>query len=170
MTQSVVVCSVPCVDVRLRDLDDADLDQLFEWEQDPGAIAMAAFTRANAADRDAFDRHYAGIRTNPETTLLAIEADGVFAGTIGSYTMDGEREVTYWIDPSRWGRGVASTALRAFLRIEVARPLSARVAAHNVGSATVLRRAGFVRNGAKTAYADGVGRDVVEHIYRLTVQ
>jgi RimJ/RimL family protein N-acetyltransferase len=169
-TRSVVVCSVPSVDVRLRDLEDADLDQLFEWEQDPAAIAMAAFTRANPADRDAFDRHYERIRTNPETTLLAIEIDGVFAGTIGSYTLDGEREITYWIDPARWGRGIASTALEMFLRIEVARPLFARVAAHNLGSAAVLNRAGFVPIGTETSYADGVGRDVVEHIYRLTLQ
>jgi RimJ/RimL family protein N-acetyltransferase len=158
------------VDVRLRELEEGDLDQLFAWEQDPGAIAMAAFTRVNAADRDAFDQHYERIRTNPETTLLAIEADGVFAGTIGSYTMDGKREVTYWIDPSRWGRGIASTSLRLYLRIEVARPLIARVAAHNLGSATVLKRAGFVRKGAETSYAEGVGRDVVEHIYHLSVR
>lgn len=43
----------------------------------------------------------------------------------------------------------------------------ARVAEHNVGSAKVLTRAGFVRVGSETSYADGVGRDVVEHIYRL---
>ncbi len=30
--------------------------------------------------------------------------NGTFVGTIGSFTMDGEREVTYWIDPSGWGR------------------------------------------------------------------
>ena len=45
----------------------------------------------------------------------------------------------------------------------------ARVAEHNVGSAKVLTRAGFVRIGSETAYADGVGRDVVEHIYCLAV-
>ena len=88
----------------------------------------------------------------------------------GSYTMDGEREVTYWIDCSRWGRGIASSALKVFLTIEVARPLFARVAAHNLGSAKVLQRAGFVRHGATTSYADGVGRDVVEHFYQLTSQ
>ena len=155
------------MDIRLRDLEDADFDQLFEWEQHPDAVAMAAFTRADAADREAFDRHYARIRADPETTLLAIEADGAFAGTIGSYTMDGDREVTYWVDPSRWGRGIASTALRAFLSVELVRPLFARVAAHNLGSATVLERAGFERCGAETSFADGLGREVVEHIYRL---
>lgn len=162
-----VLASVPCVEVRLRDLEDADLDQLFEWEQDPGAVAMAAFTRANPGDRYAFDRHYERIRTNPECTLFAVEADGLFAGTIGSFTIDGEREITYWIDPSRWGRGIASAALTTFLTVEVARPLFARVAAHNLGSATVLERAGFLHHGTESSYAAGAGRHVLEHIYQL---
>ena len=153
--------------VTLRELEDADLDLLFGWEQDPGAVAMAAFTRADPADREAFDRHYSRIRADPDTTLLAIEDDGDFVGTIGSYTMDGDREVTYWIDPSRWGRGVASAALRMFLGVETARPLCGRVAAHNVGSARVLERAGFVRVGSDSGYAAGVGREVVEHHYEL---
>ena len=81
--------------------------------------------------------------------------------------MEGEREVTYWIDPSRWGRGLASEALVAFLQVETARPLFARVTEHNIGSAKVLTRAGFAQIGSETSYADGVGRDVVSHIYRL---
>lgn len=148
-------------------VEDADLDQVFEWERDPGAVAMAAFTRADPSDRAAFDRHYERIRNNSDCTLLAIDDDGAFAGTIGSFTVDGERELTYWIDPSRWGRGLASAALDAFVQIEPTRPLLARVAEHNIGSAKVLARAGFVQVGSETAHADGVGREVVEHIYRL---
>lgn len=151
----------------LRALVDADLDRLFEWERDPQAVAMAAFTRADPADRAAFDAHYQRVRRNLGNTLLAIEADRDFVGTIASFTMEGEREVSYWIDPSRWGQGLASRALDAFLHIEATRPLFGRVAAHNIGSAKVLARAGFTQIGSETSYADGVGRDVVEHIYRL---
>lgn len=99
--------------------------------------------------------------------LRAIEVNGAFAGTVGSFNMDGQREVTYWIDPARWGRGLASAALKAFLRLETTRPLCARVAEHNVGSAKVLARTGFVRVDSETSYAEGVGHDVIEHIYRL---
>ena len=155
------------MDVTLRMLDDADLDQLFEWERVPAAVAMAAFTRADPSDRAAFDAHYERVRGNPDVRMRAIDADGL-AGTIASFTMDGEREISYWIDPSRWGRGLASAALAAFVPLEPVRPLFARVAEHNIGSATVLARAGFVRIGAETSFAAGVGRDVVEHIYRLT--
>ena len=82
--------------------------------------------------------------------------------------MDGQRELTYWIDPSRWGQGLATQALQAFLELEATRPLFARVAEHNIGSAKVLARAGFAQIGSETAYANGVGREIVEHIYRLT--
>ncbi len=72
--------------------------------------------------------------------------------------MEGEREVSYWIESSRWGRGIASGALEAFVQVEVTRPLFARVAEHNIGSAKGLIRAGFVQVDSETSYADGVGR------------
>ncbi len=72
-------------------------------------------------------------------------------------------------DPSmaRWGQGLASRALRAFLAIESTRPLYGRVASHNAASAKVLARAGFVEVGSETSFAPGVGAEVVERIYRL---
>jgi RimJ/RimL family protein N-acetyltransferase len=153
--------------IRLRALEDGDLDTLFEWESDPRAVRMAAFTRANPSDRDAFDAHYQRVRNNPSNTLLAIDDGGQFVGTIGSFTMDGERNVTYWIASARWGQGLASQALRAFLAVELTRPLYGRVAEHNVGSAKVLTRAGFVEVRSETAFAPGFGAEVVEHTYRL---
>jgi RimJ/RimL family protein N-acetyltransferase len=153
--------------ITLRAFANSDLDALFTWESDPRAVQMAAFTRANPSDRSAFDAHYERVRSDPSNTLLAIDDDGEFVGTVGSYTMEGKREVTYWIAPARWGQGLASRALRAFLAIESTRPLYGRVASHNVGSAKVLARAGFVEVGFETAFAPGVGAEVVERIYRL---
>jgi RimJ/RimL family protein N-acetyltransferase len=66
-------------------------------------------------------------------------------GTVGSFTMEGEREVTYWISPVRWGQGLASRALQAFLAIEQTSPIYGRVAEHNAASAKVLARAGLSR-------------------------
>lgn len=153
--------------VTLRTLADGDLEALFVWESDPRAVRMAAFTRADPSDRGAFDAHYERVRSNPSNTLMAIDDDGEFVGTIGSYTLDGKREVTYWIAPARWGQGLASEALGAFLEIESTRPLYGRVAEHNVASAKVLTRAGFVEVGSDTGFAPGVGADVVERIFRL---
>jgi RimJ/RimL family protein N-acetyltransferase len=153
--------------VTLRPFADSDLDPLFAWESDPRAVEMAAFTRADPSDRAAFDAHYERVRGNRSNTLLAIDDDGVFVGTVGSFTMQGEREVTYWIAPAHWGRGLATEALRAFLEVESTRPLRGRVAAHNLASAKVLARAGFVEVGSETAFAPGIGAEVVERIFRL---
>src|SRR5258708_399822 len=108
--------------ITLRTFADGDLDALFLWESDPRAVQMAAFTRANPSDRGAFEAHYERVRSDPSNTLLAIEDDGEFVGTIGSYTMEGERNVTYWIAPARGGQGLASQALRAVLGVEAPRP------------------------------------------------
>jgi RimJ/RimL family protein N-acetyltransferase len=153
--------------ITLRTLTDSDLDSLFVWESDPRAVQMAAFTRADPSDRSVFDAHYERIRNDPSCTLLAIDDDAEFVGTMGSYWMKGEREVTYWIDPSRWGQGLASRALQAFLAIETTRPIYGRVADHNVASAKVLARAGFVEVGSDRGFASGVGAEIVERIYRL---
>jgi RimJ/RimL family protein N-acetyltransferase len=154
-------------DLTLRTLADGDLDTLFVWESDPRAVEMAAFTRADPSDRNAFDAHYERVRNDPANLLLAIDDGAEFVGTIGSFTMEGERNVTYWIAPARWGQGLASRALRAFLAIETTRPLYGRVADHNGGSAKVLARAGFVEVGSETSFAPGVGAEVRERIYRL---
>jgi len=153
--------------ITLRPLADGDLDTLFVWESDPRAVELAAFTRADPSDRAAFDAHYERVRANPDNTLLSIDEDGEFVGTIASFEMFGDRDVAYWIDPARWGTGIASRALVAFLELERTRPLYGRVAEHNVGSATVLLRAGFVETGTDTGFAPGLGREVVERIFRL---
>jgi len=116
------------VAIVLRPLADDDLDRLFVWENDDRAVKMAAFTRADSSDRRSFDAHYHRIRDNPDNTVRAIDDDGVLVGTIGSFPSEVGREVTFWIDPGRWGRGLASAALRSFLDVEPTRPLFARVA------------------------------------------
>ncbi len=153
--------------ITLRTLADSDLDALFAWESDPRAVEMAAFTRTDPSDRGEFEAHYERVRNDPSNLLLAIDDEAQFVGTIGSFTMEGEREVTYWIAPARWGQGLASEALSAFLAIEQTRPIYGRVADHNAASAKVLARAGFVEVGSETSVAAGVGAEVVEHIYRL---
>ncbi|MGH3354806.1 MAG: GNAT family N-acetyltransferase [Nocardioidaceae bacterium] len=95
---------------------------------------MTISLRALHADDLDVDAHYQRVRSDPDNTNRAIEEDGALAGMIASFTVDGDREVTYWIDRARWGRGIASAAVQTFLTRESQRPLFARAAAHNLGS------------------------------------
>ena len=153
--------------IALRPLVDDDLDAIFEQMKDPESVRMAAFTAEDPADRQAFLAHRSRIRADPSVVERVIEADGTFAGTIASFEIDGEREVTYWIDRALWGRGIASAALQSFLSISTERPLFARAAADNAGSLRVLEKAGFRRIGVDRGFARGRGEEIEEVILRL---
>ncbi len=154
-------------DVALRPIEDGDLDALFDQMRDPESVRMAAFTAKDPDDRTAFEIHMAKVRTSPDVFTRAITADGRLVGSIASFVIDGHTEVTYWIDRSRWGQGIASRALALFLDTVPVRPLFARAASDNVGSLRVLQKAGFAIIGTETSYANARGTEIEETILRL---
>lgn len=154
-------------EIALRPIGDADLDALFEQWRDPEAVRMAAFTPRDPNDRAAFDAHLARLRAAPDVTLRAVTVDGRFAGTVSSFVLDGETEVTYWIDRALWGRGVASRALALLLREVPVRPIHARAASDNAASIRVLRKAGFEVVGTEVSYAPARGAEIEETLLRL---
>jgi len=83
-------------------------------------------------------------------------------GTIGSFILEGVTEVTYWIDRSFWGHGIASRALDLPLQDVPARPVRARVASDNVGSLRVLQKTGFRSVGTEMSYASARGVEIEE--------
>jgi RimJ/RimL family protein N-acetyltransferase len=151
----------------LRPLVDADLDAVFEQMKDPESVRMAAFTARDPDDRQAFLAHVARARDDPSAVQHVIEADGMFAGTIGSFKIDDRTEVTYWIDRALWGRGIASAALQSLLSVTTERPVFARAASDNAASLRVLEKAGFRRIGVDRGYARGRGEEIEETILRL---
>ena len=153
--------------IELRDLDDDDLDAIFEMMRDPAAVEMAAFTAADPDDRDAFDAWMARERTAAEVATYVVTENGGFAGTAALFSVDGDREVTYWIARHAWGRGVATEALRILVSREAERPLFARVAAHNAASLAVLTKVGFTELSRDIDFAPGVGREVEEIVLVL---
>jgi hypothetical protein len=118
---------------------------------------MAAFTAKDPNDRAAFDAHMRKVRTSPENLVRAVTLDKEFVGTVGSFIIDGETEVTYWIDRRYWGRGIATRALELLLEIETTRPLHARAASDNPGSLRVLAKVGFVPIGTRWRSRTHVG-------------
>lgn len=154
-------------EVALRPIEDSDLDALFEMMRDPESVQMAAFTAKNPDDRAAFDAHMERIRSSPETMNRAITVDGRLVGSIASFVVDGDTEVTYWIDRSFWGQGIATRALALLLESVQVRPVFARAASDNVGSLKVLQRAGFAIIGTEIGFANGRNKEIEETILRL---
>ena len=153
--------------IALRPVEDADLDALFDQMRDPEAVTMAAFTVEDPDDRDAFDAHMARVLNSPGITHRAVTCDGQLVGSIASFPSGDETEVTYWIDRSAWGRGVASRALELLLELVPVRPLHARAASDNIASLRVLQKAGFVITGTDTGYANARHGEIEETILRL---
>jgi RimJ/RimL family protein N-acetyltransferase len=152
--------------IALRPVADADLDALFEQMRDPESIWMAAFTPDDPDDRAAFDAHMARVRFSPGITHRAITCDGQLVGSVASFVVDGETEVTYWIDRAAWGRGLASRALNLLMDLVPTRPLYARAASDNAGSLRVLQKCGFQVIGTENSFASGRDGEIEETILR----
>lgn len=152
--------------VALRPVEVGDLDAIFEQMRDPESVRMAAFTPEDPNDRSAFDAHMAKVMSASENRLWAITRGSRLVGTIGSYVSEGATEVTYWIDRTYWGQGIATRALRLLEEISV-RPIRARVASDNAGSLRVLQKAGFHPIGTEVSFAPGRAAEIEETILEL---
>lgn len=82
--------------------------------------------------------------------------------------MQGDTEITYWIDRKFWGQGIATQALKIFLTIETVRPLFGRVAFNNFGSHKVLEKCGFNKIGTDKGFANARQEEIEEYIFKLT--
>lgn len=151
----------------LRELQDEDLAILFEQWADRAAAHMAAFTAPDHMDRDAFERRWSRLRADETVTNRAIVVDSEVAGTIGSWGDPGERELTYWIGRSHWGKGIATAALEGFLTVETSRPLHARVAFDNIASRRVLEKCGFRVVATERGFAQARSAEIEEYVLRL---
>jgi RimJ/RimL family protein N-acetyltransferase len=150
-------------DIQLRDVEPTDLPIFYEQQLDADASRMAAFP---ARDRAAFDAHWAiNVLGNSAAVKQTILVNGHVAGNIGSWPQDGVRLVGYWLGKEHWGKGVATRALIALLRLVTERPLYAHVAKHNAGSIRVLEKCGF--RVEREESVEDVGNDVAELVLVL---
>ena len=154
----------------LREVMMSDLPIFFDQQLDSEANWMAAFTRKDPADRDAFLAHWTKILEDEANTIQTILFNGRVAGSVSSYVDEDEHlEVTYWIGKPYWSKGIATCALSAFLEHRKVRPLYARAAKDNVGSLRVLEKCGFTRIGEDKGFANARGEEVEEFLLRLVV-
>ncbi|MCW3058935.1 MAG: hypothetical protein JWQ02_756 [Capsulimonas sp.] len=142
-----------------------DLPIFYEQQLDPDANHMAAFTVENPSDWDAFEIRWARILREASIVKKTIVCEGAVAGSIASFEQDGEREICYWLGRSYWGRGVATSALTAFLPLITTRPLHARAAKDNAASIRVLEKCGFAISSEDVGFANARGKEIEEYIF-----
>ncbi|MFJ6554340.1 GNAT family N-acetyltransferase [Streptomyces luteogriseus] len=134
------------VDVRLRDVVEADLEFFLAYEHDPEAVRRSRFT---PRPREAFLRHWKTKVLGDDTVFVqAVTVDGDVAGSIVTWWDGDRRFLGYWLGRPYWGRGIGSRALALFLEREQNRPLHADPAGDNTGSVRLLEKHGFQRTGA----------------------
>lgn len=155
------------VQIDLRQVEASDLPFFFQFQLDPDANRMAAFTAKDPSDRAAFDAHWERILTSETVLIRTIVCDGEVAGSVLSYVMEDTPEVSYWIGKPYWGKGIATEALKQFLEIQAERPIYARVACDNTGSIRVLEKCEFIVQRTESGYANARGSEIDEFVMVL---
>ena len=155
-------------DITIRPTVVSDLDMLFQFQQDKESGYLAAFMPKDPADKSAYINKHEKLLIDPSVNNQTIILNNTIVGSIGKFVLDGHAEITYWIDRSFWGRGIATKALKEFLKIELARPIFGRVAFDNIGSQKVLEKCGFVKTGTDKGFANARQTEIEEFIYILS--
>ncbi len=154
--------------ISLRKTLAADLNFFFQFQLDKEAQYLAAFMPKDCDDKDAYLAKHTRFLNDPTITNKTILVGNEIAGSVAKFVMAGEAEITYWIDKRFWGQGIASAALKDFLKIETTRPIFGRVAFDNYGSQKVLEKCGFVKIGTDKGFASARQMEIEEFIYKLT--
>ena len=155
------------MNISLRSLSESDLPVFFEHQQHQPALHMAAFVHEDPSDRAHFDAHWSKLMGSDKILKRSVEADGRLVGHIMSFEMEGDREITYWIDHHHWGKGIATAALLQFIEHEKTRPLNGRAAKDNAASIRSMEKCGFVLAAEERGFAHGRGEEIDEVVMRL---
>jgi len=154
-------------DIILRKTEQSDLETLFIFQLDDEASYLAAFTPKDRTDKTTYIAKYSKFLNDPTINNQTILVGNRIAGSIAKFEIDGNAEVTYWIDKKFWGQGIATIALKELLKNENKRPILGRTAFDNIGSQRVLEKCGFVKIGTDKGFANGRQAEIEEFIYKL---
>lgn len=154
--------------VQLRGVTESDLPVFYEYQLDPAANRMAAFTAKDPANREAFNSHWSRILADPRVLMKTILFESRIVGSVGKFEeRPGEPEVTYWIGREFWGKGIATQALSMFLDLVKVRPIYARAARDNLPSLRVLEKCGFTVVRYEKGFANARGEEIEEAVLEL---
>ena len=153
--------------ITLRDVEAADLDEFFRFQQDADAAHMAGFAPTNPKDRTIFDHHWGELLNDARSLVRTIDVDGQAAGSIAVFRDEDVHEVRFWTDKQFWDKGVTTTAFDLFLQEFTARPLRARVVTDNLGSLRILESRGFAEVGEEQVFSNARAAVITEKIFEL---
>ena len=154
-------------DIKLKPTEIKDLDTLFEFQLDREGGYLAAFMPKNHTDKAAYKNKYTKLLADPTVNNQTILLNNTIVGSIAKFVMQGDTEITYWIDRKYWGKGIATKALKELLKMETVRPIVGRVAFDNFSSQKVLEKCGFVKIGTDKGFASARGTEIEEYTYEL---
>ncbi|SFE60833.1 Protein N-acetyltransferase, RimJ/RimL family [Chitinophaga sp. CF118] len=154
-------------EIILRKTEITDLEFFFIFQLDKEANYLAAFTSKDPADKTAYLQKYTKLLNDPTINMWTIMVNSIIAGSIAKFEMEGDAEITYWIDKKFWAKGIATKALKDFLTIENTRPIFGRVAFDNLGSQKVLEKCSFIKVGTDKGFANARQAEIEEFIYKL---
>lgn len=155
--------------VILKKTEPGDLEALFGHQLDEEAAYMAAFVNENWNDKNAYLEKWNRLLHDETINTQTIFLDNKVAGSVLTWQMNGELQISYGLRKAYWNKGIATHALQQFLTMAPARPLYGRVAFDNIGSARVLAKCGFQKTGEELSYAFARKAEIVEFIFLLEV-
>ncbi|MFZ1023215.1 MAG: GNAT family N-acetyltransferase [Thermoplasmata archaeon] len=151
----------------LREVSETDLPILVEFETNLEGRWMAAFGAKDPIDRETVLQHWRKLLRDDSAVVRTIVLEGKVAGYVLRAELLGKPCVAYWIGNEFWGKGVATRALREFLRQVELRPIYARVAKDNIASRRVLEKCGFTAYGEEHNYANARQMEIDELLFIL---
>lgn len=154
--------------VKLRKLKKEDLKILFDFQTDQVSNYMAAFVSKDPNNWKEFKNKWENISNHHDNIIRIILYNDEISGYISKYKLLEKPNIGYWIGRKYWGKGIATQAVKEFLKLYKNRPLQARVAFDNLASIKILEKCRFSKIGEDKYFANARKRVITEYIYELS--
>lgn len=92
------------LDIKLRSTEIEDLDTLFLFQTDTEGGYLAAFMSKGPTHKTAYIDKWTKLLSNPTIYSQTIIIDKTIVESIAKFVMEGDTEITYWIDRKFWGK------------------------------------------------------------------
>jgi hypothetical protein len=96
----------------------ADLETHYQFQLDEEANYLAAFTSSSSSDKKAYLEKYAKFLNEPSINNQTILIDGIIVGSIAKFVIEGDAEITYWIDRKFWDVELQQRHLKRFFQLK----------------------------------------------------